>query len=433
MAKIVSVNDIKESKPIDTEPQVKLLVARHYDISSRVNLEFIYDNSDTKNITIALGDNVDVSYVDDNGTLQKITGVITDICNKDMASSFKSNTNMGNGNYNLQIKVDASEEFDSKVVTMYLINILDISPAEIDPGEDPVVSPIAWNDKPILVEDGLLTIPYDRAEPGTVYLVVSHGEDVVVFREEFVADAANKDASFTWSLRDFSSLNNTSIEELNYDKDGNYVYHNGDNTKLEVHNIDIDDSKIIPANTTLNISISHFDELNTESKISTVYSVTEQDVEAVKSGIVPVKPVSKYTVTSIVENGSVDISNIEVDEGGTVTINFTPNEGYDLVSTTINEVPVETSIIDGTVSLMLVDIKENKNIHVVFAKSPAKFNSVVSITEGIATVSTTNNTTEDIPVTLTIKGSDDAVVYKEERTLTGENTELCLGVPPGNG
>ena len=425
MAKIVSVNDVKETKTATEEPQVKLLVARHYDISSKVNLEFMYDNNESKNISIALGDNVDVSYIDDNGTLQKITGVITDICNKDMATSFKSNTNMGNGNYNLQIKIDASEEFDSKVVSIYLINILDISPAEIDPGEDPVLPPISWNEKPILVEDGLLTIPYDRAEPGTVDLVVSHGEDVVVFREEFVADAANKDASFTWSLRDFSSLNNTSIEGLVYDKDGNYIYHNGDNTKPEVTAVDRDDSKIIPANTALNISISHFDELNTESKISKVYTVTEQDVLDVTNGYIPPVTPNRYTITSLVENGTVANSTVEVEEGNTTTIVFTPNEGYDLVNVTINEVPVEATINDGVVSIMLVDIRENKNINVTFAKTPSKISSTSTISDGEAIIAVSNNSIEDIPVTLNIKASDDTVVYKEERTLSaGVENEL---------
>ena len=366
MAKVISVNDItpKECAPCamsldNTSIEgTRLLVSRHYSISSKVNLEFIYDNGESKDITLAIGDEVKVKYTDDNGALQEVVGTITDIKNKQMSESFKSNTSMGNGNYILQFKIDASEEYGSNVLNIYLINIFDISPADIDPGEEPLVEPISWIEgKEISVIDGLLTIPYNRSEAGTIQLVVTQGEDVCVFCEEFEADSENPEATFTWSMRDFSSLNNTSIEGLNYTEDGTYVYHNGDNTVAEVKAVDIDNDKIIPAGTALNISISHFDSLNTESKINKVYTVTEEDVNAVIS------------TESLPEEDNTE----------------TPDEG------TTDEPVVETKAIE------VVNAIENS----------------------VATLSLTNNTEEDITVEVNIKSGDSVIVTSTE--LVGAN------------
>ena len=425
MAKVISANDVQAgvikpsdtSEPIGTETSTsKLLIARHYSISSKVNLEFIYDNEETKEITVAIGDEVKVKYTDDSGKLREVVGTITDIRNKEMAESFKSNTSMGNGNYILQFKIDASEEFGSNVLTVYLINIYDIEPADIDPGEDPVVEPISWKeDAPITIENGLLTIPYNRAEPGRVYLVISQGEDSAVFFEEFEADSANENASFTWSLRDFSSLNNTSIEGLTYDNDGNYIYHNGDNQIEEVHAIDVDDSKIIPAGTALNIEISHFNEVGSESKIAKVYTVTEEDVAAVKSGT-PVTPedpdepvTNTYTVTSTVENGTVDNALLTVNEGEEATVTFTPNEGFDKVEVSINGEPVDPGFTDNILTILIPSVTENKTINVVFSKTEVEDPEEPETPVTYTVTSTVENGTVDNE-SLTVNENESATV-----------------------
>ena len=363
MAKIISANDIvtEEKETVDVSPvttsletESRLLIARHYSITSKVNLEFIYDNNVSKNITLSIGDEVKVKYTDDNGVLQEVVGVITDIKNKEMAESFKSNTSMGNGNYILQFKIDASEEYGSNVLNIYLINIFDISPADIDPGEDPVKEPISWIEgKEISVVDGLLSIPYNRSEAGTVQLIVTQGEDVCVFCEEFEADSENPNAEFTWSMRDFSSLNNTNIEGLNYTEDGTYVYHNGDNQIREVKAVDIDNDKIISAGTGLNISISHFDSLNTESKITTTYVVTEEDVKNVTSSETlteePVEPEEPTPVDPIEVNTKL--------ENGVVLFTLT-NTSEEDVDTIISIKSTDSTINNATVTVEANSIKD---------------------------------------------------------------------------
>ena len=113
---------------------------------------------------------------------------------------------------------------------------------------------------------------YDRKKAGTYKLEVSTPEKTV-FAESFTAITTNSEAYFSWTLRDFSSLNGTSIEGLTYDENKNYIYKNGDNSISEVHAIDIDNSKIIPAGTVLNIKIS-----GEGTEIEDTYTVTEEDV-----------------------------------------------------------------------------------------------------------------------------------------------------------
>ena len=137
--------------------------------------------------------------------------------------------------------------------------------------EDPS---IAWLDEHFKVDASQkqLFMKYDRKKAGTYKLEVSTPEKTV-FAESFTAITTNSEAYFSWTLRDFSSLNGTSIEGLTYDENKNYIYKNGDNTISEVHAIDIDNSKIIPAGTVLNIKIS-----GEGTEIEDTYTVTEEDV-----------------------------------------------------------------------------------------------------------------------------------------------------------
>ena len=448
MAKVISVNDIQSctkctntSEPIGNETSIsRLLVSRHYSISSKVNLEFTYDNGESKEITLAIGDEVSVKYTDDSGVLREVVGTITDIRNKEMSESFKSNTSMGNGNYILQFKIDASEEYGSNILSVYLINIYDIEPAEIDPGEEPVVSPIAWKEEEVIsVKDGLLYIPYNRVEAGKVELVVSYGEDVVVFKEEFDAESANENATFSWSLRSFESLKGTSIEGLTYDEDGNYVYHNGDNDLAsEVRSIDEDDTKIIPAGTPLNIEISHFDSVGSESKITQVYTVTEEDVAAVtlgSSSTTPDEPeeeVKTYTVTSTVINGTVDNETLTVNEGEFATVVFTSDEGYDLVNITINgeNTGYTGEVTEDNITVTIDNITEDKVIIATFSKSEEE-EPVVPTTYTISNI-VTNGTVDNETLTVN-EGESATVVFTPEEgydqvevTINGVTEDISI-------
>lgn len=448
MAKVISANNIQScakctntSEPIGNETSIsRLLVSRHYSISSKVNLEFTYDNGESKEITLAIGDEVSVKYTDDSGVLREVVGTITDIRNKEMSESFKSNTSMGNGNYILQFKIDASEEYGSNVLSVYLINIYDIEPAEIDPGEEPVVSPIAWKEEEaISVKDGLLNIPYNRVEAGKVELVVSYGEDVVAFKEEFDAESANENATFSWSLRSFESLKGTSIEGLSYDEDGNYVYHNGDNDLAsEVRSIDEDDTKIIPAGTPLNIEISHFDSVGSESKITQVYIVTEEDVAGVtlgSSSTTPDEPeeeVKTYTVTSTVINGTVDNETLTVNEGEFATVVFTSDEGYDLVNITINgeNTGYTGEVTEDNITVTIDNITEDKVIIATFSKSEEE-EPVVPTTYTISNI-VTNGTVDN--ETLTVNEGESATIIatpnegydQVEVTVNGVSEDISI-------
>lgn len=79
--------------------------------------------------------------------------------------------------------------------------------------------------------------------------------------------------------------------------------------------------------------------------------------------------VIKYTVTASVVNGTVDKESAEVDSGEGITFTFTPNEGFDLVEATKNGNPLEVSIVDGVVTIELVDVNENTGVVVTFSKT----------------------------------------------------------------
>ena len=118
------------------------LLARHYSIKSAVNLKFTYDNRITDNVTVRVGDEVTV-YYNKNSKMCRANGIIVDIVNKKddgIASSFRSNEQVGNGGYDLMFKIDISTTKYPDILDLYLIDILSMSLGEDFEEEDPYPS-----------------------------------------------------------------------------------------------------------------------------------------------------------------------------------------------------------------------------------------------------------------------------------------------------
>lgn len=393
MSKVISAKDLNvKSNDVTTGEEsnttlAKFLIARHYSITSKVNLEFVYDDDTSKNISLSIGDEVSIKYVDDAGNLKLVEGVITDIRNANMADSFVANSNMGNGNYLLQLKIDASEEYGSNVLTLYLINIYDISPIEIDPGEEVVDFPIVLPDNAVTMENGKLNITYNTREAGSVLFTVYKGEGEVIYNSKSeipmilsvdtneednteVKEVINK---IDWDLRDYSSLNGTSIEGLEYDENGNYIYNIGDeDTFEEVAAIKNSNDTIVSPDTGVSLSLLFSDALNIKTRVTTAYKVTAEDVEAAKVTITPPEeetPV-KCTVTVTVTNGTSNKEeSYETDLGNSETIEFTPvSDEYTEITAIVNEQEVDAELIDGKVTIVIDEIIGDTTVSVLFDK-----------------------------------------------------------------
>ena len=393
MSKVISAKDLNvKSNDVATGEEsnttlAKFLIARHYSITSKVNLEFVYDDDTSKNISLSIGDEVSIKYVDDAGNLKLVEGVITDIRNANMADSFVANSNMGNGNYLLQLKIDASEEYGSNVLTLYLINIYDISPIEIDPGEEVVDFPIVLPDNAVTMENGKLNITYNTREAGSVLFTVYKGEGEVIYNSKSeipmilsvdtneednteVKEVINK---IDWDLRDYSSLNGTSIEGLEYDENGNYIYNIGDeDTHEEVAAIKNSNDTIVSADTGVSLSLLFSDTLNIKTRVTTAYKVTAEDVEAAKITIAPPEeetPV-KCTVTVTVTNGTSNKEeSYETDLGNSETIEFTPvSDEYTEITAIVNEQEVNAELVDGKVTIVIDEIIGDTTVSVLFDK-----------------------------------------------------------------
>ena len=122
----------------------------------------------------------------------------------------------------------------------------------------------------------LLTIPYVRYQGGDVSLEITDDEGNVVFREKDTLLNPNQNASFTWSLRDFSLLDNGNNPDLTYDEEGHFIYTNGCNAVQEVAELDFDNDAIVPAGTELTIKITVNDTV-----IEKTYTVKNSDVVGV--------------------------------------------------------------------------------------------------------------------------------------------------------
>ena len=286
-------NPYEEFKP-HTKPQI---LATEVETSLQLTFVRHFDNNTSDRITISKGDIVTVQYIDVTkfGPITVVGKIDKIICSSSIAKK-----------ENLSIMIDASTDMNQKKIHIPMTEIISIDmvkdedddnvdgtetipPASEDlPTPSPDEMPISWSLDNICVEGNLLKVPYARLKPGQVDLVISNRADGdIFFKERFVALAANPTASFTWSMRDFSTIPSL-VENIPHDfliEDGEYIYRNGDNVNEVIFNTDNNNDLIIPAGTELFISITYKDEdPDTEDvTISTLYTVTISDVQAVTS------------------------------------------------------------------------------------------------------------------------------------------------------
>lgn len=209
----------------------------------------------------------------------------------------------------ISIQLDASVDMISKTFIVPVKNILDIDLLEEDgnnenipsiPSVDPEEVPdgpqaISWTLNPVCIEYGtapgqinLLKVPYARHAAGTVYFTVTDTAGNLYFKEKFVTETENMDANFTWSLRSYEGvaekLKEAGVDPVLTDKNGFFIYQNGDSLNSIIANTDRDNSLIIPEGTVLVFTIMHtpVEEIGEPvTKIVKEYVVKKEDVEAV--------------------------------------------------------------------------------------------------------------------------------------------------------
>lgn len=279
-----------EIKPV-SEP---IILATEVQTSLMLTFERHFKDHTSDSVTVKEGDRITVQYLDVSkyGHVT-ITGILKNI----ISSSYVAKKE------NLTIIVDASTDGNSMKVSIPLTEVISIVPTKQNVSDDaqqvppvsedvptpsPVEQPISWTLSEIAIEGNLLKIPYARLKPGQVDLTISDRTGDILFKERFIAAEANPDASFTWSLRDFSTV--PSLVETDPDhglliEDGEYIYRNGDNQKDVISHVDNNNALIIPAGTEIVIEIRYQDNNdNTDDALLTkVYTVTAEDVAAVTS------------------------------------------------------------------------------------------------------------------------------------------------------
>ena len=458
-----TVNTLSDGNEVT---KTKYLVARHYAVSSKVLLDFIYDNNETKRIEVCIGDNVDVTYTDDRGRLQKITGTVIDIMNKQAVPSFKSNYNVGNGNYNLVFTIDASEESEAKVYKLDMIDIFDIGQAAVDPGEDKPTNPIEWDpdlgtdfitvDKEKDSEVYVMIIPFIKNESGKETFVVSDGvntlfkqvkdpakeistlsdnpvtiidtnEEVTPSEDETTTPSKTKNVtSFVWDMVDYSSLNGSSIEGLEYDEEGVYLFNKED--KANVKEVAALATNYVAADTQLQIVITLTDEKEQDTVLTTSYTVTASDVEKVKSNEQPEPPVEeKVTVTTTVEGGTTENETVSVTKGETATIVCTATEGYKYKNVEVSDDTITPQVAEeeGTVTITLENVTKDTTVTVTFEKEEEPVVEEVTVTTNV-----TGGTTENASVKVK-KGETATVVCTADEDYEYKSvTSSVEGITP---
>ena len=261
--------------------------------------------------------------------------------------------------------LDCSHNFNSKI---YNISADSIRMVEVlkDVVDEEFTPNIEWTLNKIKVikneEDvtGMLVIPYNRLAPGKVTLIVKDAAEKVLFKEIYTASMANENASFSFTLRDFSEVADKALEAkdetLLIDNEGNYVFRNGDESNPIVIATDRDNDLIIAAGSLISITIIHETEPNRPSEniiseINTTYVVSRKDTVLVTYTEPEQEPVEPPTD---IEDPTIPPDDSEEGEGGDntgtdnpviddVTGDYTdptiPNEGDDNTDTPSTDNP----------------------------------------------------------------------------------------------
>lgn len=313
----------------------RYLLNRHYSVESAVNLKFTYSTGDPKQITVRLGDEVTATYVDEAGNLLKVNGIITDIINKKVqGGSFRSNEQMGNGNYELQFKIDASSEKSSKIVSIYLIDLYDM----------------------ILGSEPTSAIITASAVNGTV-----DSESVEVELES--------DGTVVATPNENKTLVKVTIDGIEY------VY----DAETETYIPELPKNVDVTVGETVEVTIKAVTEDHT---VEVTFTGSIEEPTDPEEPVDPVEP-TKYTITAGAVNGTVDSESIEVEENTNSTITVTPNENTSLSKVIIDGVeytyadsaftsalPDNINItVDSTVKIEFIIVAENHTVEVTFVES----------------------------------------------------------------
>lgn len=371
----------------------RYLLNRHYSVESAVNLKFTYSTGDPKQITVRLGDEVTATYVDEAGNLLKVNGIITDIINKKVqGGSFRSNEQMGNGNYELQFKIDASTERNSKVVSIYLIDLYDM----------------------ILGSEPTSAIITASAVNGTV-------------DSESVEIEINADGTVVATPNENETLVKVTIDGTEYAYD----------TETSVFDPELPEGITITVADTVQVTIAAVTEDHT---VEVTFTGSSEDPVDPENPDTPVEP-TKFTITASAILGTVDSESVEVDENTNATIIATPNENTTLSKVTIDgeeysyadsaftsALPDNINItVDTTVKVEFIIVAENHTVEVTFVETSQEPDTPVDPEEPVDPVEPTKFTVNATSTLGTVDNASQEVEKNNTATVVvtpNENTTL---------
>ena len=432
-----------------SETITQYLLTRHYSVESAVNLKFSYSVGEPKLVTVRLGDEVTAKYVDAAGNLKIVNGIITDIINKRVSNggngaSFRANEQMGNGNYELQFKIDASTSNNAKVVSIYLIDLYDIvlgsipdqytvtatvteglidKPSQnINSGESATVKFTPNTDKVLkALNVGTDSYIYDAATD-TFTPDIAAGTTVTVTSTLITVsiDAVTADTAIAAVFGDPTVVPTTytvtaSAVKGTVDNDTQTVVEGANatitvtgDTNTELSKITIDSVEYVYDGTDFTPALPT--EITFVNDILTITNVSADMVVAFTFDDIVI-PTPKYFVTASATSATVDIDSQEIEEGSQAVINVTPDADAVLESITI----------DGTVYTDLNNLPSGMTFNTnVF--------TIASVTAPVNVVFT--YTIPVVPTTYTVTASATNAAVDNATQAVNENDSVTINVTP---
>lgn len=156
--------------------------------------------------------------------------------------------------------------------------------------------------------EGYLYIPYMVKKDTNITLTITdQSTNKVIYKEYTNQVSASEDVyNSKWNLRDYSTLSTSGITypELHYDENGNYVYYEGDENRVEiVKKISESKTRIINENTTVTIRVessSNFFELE--------HKFTKDDINKFLEGTTLLRSIGNYLDYNIINFTTPDYS-----------------------------------------------------------------------------------------------------------------------------
>lgn len=142
-------------------------------------------------------------------------------------------------------------------------------------------------------EEKNIMIPYMVNKDTNIRItVIDQSNDKVLFIQEKSAQATSDVYTSSWNLRDYSSLNknNVSYDELHYDSNGDYIYYEGDEDKVEaVKKISETYTRLVKEDSTVTIRIE-----STSNFFELEHKFTKEDINAYMVNNNPILRTSQY-------------------------------------------------------------------------------------------------------------------------------------------